>query len=844
MKLLTGCWTMWLTLIWTMPAGAAQAPGTLKGTVMSLDPQGAVIYLAGASVIMRSPILPNGLLVVSTDQQGEFLVPKLIAGEYTITVELQGFTPVTKTVTVRPDVTTEVQFQLAIAQVTGEVTVEARPEMMDTIESSQRTEIGQRELTYAPLVSEKFQDTLPLVPGVVRGPDGLINIKGARSNLSALLVNSANADDPVTGESGISLPIDAVQSVEVLSSPYLAEYGKFAGGVTEVETKAGGDKWRFSFNNFLPRGRRRRDPFTGEKALVGIESWTPRLRVGGPLVKDRLILAQTFQYRFVRTKVDVLPDPQEPPVIVDRRGEVERDTKLESFDSFTEFSYRINSKNDLTITLSLFPQNNQFANLNAFNPPLVSPNFRQRGFQLGLTERAFLTPNLVLHSLLSFRDFDVEVFPNGPQPMTLTPEVNTGNFFNHQRRDTDRVEVMETLSYQPSLEHLFKFGANVAHTTFEGRHQSFPVRVVRADGTLSQLIECEGDTRLRRNKTEMALFAQDKWLVHRRVTLDVGLRYDRETIADENLWAPRFGFVLVPSGDNRTAIRGGVGLFYGKMQLNVATFDQLQHRLITRYGPDGLIPLGPSRRFLNLTEAGKLRTPYNLAWNVEVDRELSPRLMVRLGYLQREGRREWIINPWEDPLDPTRGILNLSNGGRSRYQEFQITGRFRLGEASTLFASYVRSASTGDLNGFNEFFGNFENPIIQPNEVSRLNFDAPNRLLVWGNIELPWKITVFPVLDIHDGFPFSHIDEDRNFIGRRNRAGRFPLFASLDLRITKGFTLRFRRRDYNLRAGIKIFNLTDHFNPRDVQNNIDSPTFGRFHNSVGTLFRGTFQIDF
>lgn len=843
MKLWTGCWAALLTLVWAMLAGAVQTSGALKGTVTSLDPQGATIYLVGASVIIRSPILPNGLLTVSTDRQGEFLIPRLVAGEYTVTIELQGFTPVTKTVTVKPDVTTEAPFHLTLAQVTGEVTVEAKPDI-ETVESSQRTEIGQRQLTYAPLVSEKFQDTLPLVPGVVRGPDGLINIKGARSNLSTLLVNSANTDDPVTGESGISLPVDAVQSVEVLSSPYLAEYGKFAGGVTEVETKAGGDKWRFAFNNFMPRGRRRRDPFTGEKALVGIESWTPRLRVSGPLVKDRLILAQTFQYRFVRTKIDVLPDPQEPPVIVDSRGEVERDTKLESLDSFTEFGYRLNRQHDVTVTLSLFPQNNQFVNLNAFNPPLVSPNFRQRGFQLGINERAFITPNLVLTSLLSIRDFDIEVFPNGPRVMTFTPEVNTGNFFNRQDRDTDRIEVVETLSYQPSIAHLFKFGGNVAYTKFNGTHQSFPVRIQRADGTLSQLIEFAGDPRLQQNKTELTLFAQDKWLVQRKVTLDLGLRYDRETIADENLLAPRFGFVIVPSTDNRTAIRGGVGLFYGKMQLNVGTFDQLPQRLVTRYGPDGLTPLGPPRRFLNVIGAGQPETPYSVSWNVEVDRQIWPRLTLRLGYLQRDGRREFILNPFEDPLDPARGILELSNGGRSQYQEFQIMGRFRLGEASHLFASYVRSASTGDLNGFNEFFGNFENPIIRPNEVSRLNFDAPNRLLVWGNIELPWKLTAFPLLDVHDGYPFSHIDEDRNFIGRRNRAGRFPRFMSLDFQLTKGFKVRLRGRDYNLRVGVRMFNLTNHFNPRDVQNNIDSQTFGRFHNSVDAQFRGTFQIDF
>jgi hypothetical protein len=404
--------------------------------------------------------------------------------------------------------------------------------------------------------------------------------------------------------------------------------------------------------------------------------------------------------------------------------------------------------------------------------------------------------------------------------------------------------VVETLSYQPSVSHLFKFGVDIARTMFDDLHESHPVRIHRANGTLSQLIEFTGDPFIKRDTTEFTAFAQDKWLLHRKLTFDLGVRYDRETIAEENLFAPRFGFVVVPSDDNRTAIRGGIGLFWGKMQLNIGTFDQLQERIVTVFGPDGLTLNGPARRFVNLIGSGTPETPYSVSWNVEVDRQITPGLTLRFGYLQREGRREFIINPFEDPTDPTRGILELSNGGRSRYREFQVTGRYNFGESNTLFVSYVRSSATGDLNGVNEFFANFENPIVRPNEVSRLPFDAPNRFLVWGNIELPWKITLFPVLDVHDGFPFSIIDEDRNFIGRRNRAGRFPVFVSWDMKITKRFNIKYKGKKVELDAGARIFNITNHFNPRNVQNNIASARFGDFLNNVGTLVRGSFQLRF
>jgi len=73
--------------------------------------------------------------------------------------------------------------------------------------------------------------------------------------------------------------------------------------------------------------------------------------------------------------------------------------------------------------------------------------------------------------------------------------------------------------------------------------------------------------------------------------------------------------------------------------------------------------------------------------------------------------------------------LLLRNDGKSRYREFQVTGRLRLQERHHVYVSYVRSSATGDLNAFNDYFGNLRNPVIRANERSLQPFDAPNRLL-------------------------------------------------------------------------------------------------------------------
>src|SRR3974377_1376132 len=112
--------------------------------------------------------------------------------------------------------------------------------------------ITEKTIANAPNVNERFDSLLPLVPGVVRGPDGRINLKGARNTQSGALVNSANVTDPATGGSAISLPIDVVSSVQVISDPFDPQYGRFTGALSTAETKTGSfEKRHFSVQNLM-----------------------------------------------------------------------------------------------------------------------------------------------------------------------------------------------------------------------------------------------------------------------------------------------------------------------------------------------------------------------------------------------------------------------------------------------------------------------------------------------------------------------------------------------------------------------------------------------------------------
>ena len=744
----------------------------LQGTVSVSSANGASERLPGPSLTLTSTALGKTSVSAVTNDQGEFKFTGLVAGFYTLEITLNGFKPRTQTVTINPGVNTLEKIDLEIESLQNEVTVVTDADSVNTSDSTQATSFKQDALETIPLVNERFQDAIPLVPGVVRGPDGLLNLKGARSGQSGYIVNSANVTDPVTGEFAINLPIEAIQTTEVLTNPYAAEYGHFTGGVTSVETRSGTEKFQANATSFFPRVRRRGGSF------VGIEAFTPRVTFSGPINKDKLKFFQSFEYRFVRTPIENLPP-------------LKRDTDLESFDSLSQVDWDIDARNHLTTTFSLFPEKLRYVGLNTFNPQEVTPNFKQRGYLWAINERRIMSSKSLLETSFSIKQFDADVFPSsGTAPMNLAPDVNSGSFFNQQSRESRRYEALGTYSFSPpdlAGSHMMKLGGGLSRVTYNGSNLSNTLRILRADGTRTEQLDFEGGGRLARNRQEGFAYFQDKWNVSRRLTVDYGARFDRDNIASETNFAPRIGFALLPVLDGRTVIRGGIGLFYDDIDLNIATFSQLQERVLTHFGPDGEQIIGhPVHQRFVQTDTG-FRTPRSVNWNIELDREWVKNLVVRVGYQQRQATREFVLNPIDTP---DRGsILALSNSGSSRYRELEITTKYKFRESDEFVASYVRSSAKGDLNDFNSYYSNFENPIIQSNERSRLPWDAPNRFLFYGTFHVKNGITLAPVFDMRTGFPYSIIDEQRNFVGPRNLAGRYPTFASFDLQILKSVTL-------------------------------------------------------
>lgn len=795
-------------------AQSSASSGTVEGTVFVSD-SGVPALLPGAKVILKG----SATLETETAADGKFSFSGVNSGTYTIEASLPGM-KADQAVTIVDGADVKVPLELKLAAVATSVTVTATSSNEAEISTTNVT-ISEKTVADAPNSNERFESLLPLVPGVVRGPDGRINMKGARAAQSGALVNSANVTDPASGSPAINLPIDVVSSVQVITNPYDPQYGKLAGAVSTVATKTSNyEKFHFSIQNIAPRWRNRAG------TIAGLGAATPRATLTGPILSDRLAFTQSAEYRFVRTPVNSLPPFQ-------------RDTKLEGFDSYTQFDFTHGSKQTGTLSVTVYPQKLDYMALNTFTPQPSTADFRQRGHEVYAQHRYITGPDSMLISQFSYKTYDVDINPQTYEPFELLIDTTEGGFFNQQSRSTTRYDGQESYQFAPRHllgAHQFKVGVDYAHSSFNGMEEFFPVVLIGTAGTAIEQITFTAPTHFNVGQNETAAYASDQWTPLSRLSFNFGLRSDSDTVTGSTHIAPRGSALLTLTSDGKTLLSGGAGLFYDRVPLMLPVFADLPGRTVSMYDSNGRI--SSSTAYVNQI-AGGLQNPRSTSWNVELERQVTSTFTARVGYEERNTARDFVVSPTAG-TEP--GVISLSNTGSDSYREFQVTGRYQIPRA-TVNASYVRSRAYGDLNDPFLFIGNYPQAVIQTDGRGRLLFDAPNRFLIWPVVAGPWKLNILPVYDLHTGFPYSVENEYRQYIGPRDDR-RYPQFSSCDLQVTRPATIHAAGKRVNLLVGGSAFNVFNHDNPRDVQNDLDSYTFGDFYNPAWREFRGKLVFEF
>src|SRR5258708_3949732 len=570
----------------------------IEGTVYTVDSDGNRFEVPAALVRLSGPSFSQETV---TNSQGRYSFLAVATNTYQIDAMAPGLTG-SNTVTFVSGTAVDVPVELRVEALKESVTVTASSKPPVSTNSSEQSVINKSTVLNAPNKQDRVDALLPLIPGVVRGPDGLINMKGARTSQGGALVNSANVTDPVMGNAAMSLPIDVVETVKVIANPYDPEYGRLTGAVASVETATGNlNAFHLTAQNLMVRPRKRDGDF------IGIESATPRITATGPLVKGKIAFTQSFEYRFVRTPVSSLP-------------QLQRDMKFEGFNSFSQLDVTLSQRQSLTASFALYPQKLNYLGLNTFNPQPSTPYLHHPGYIGSIHHRYAFGADTLLVSQVSYKRFDADVTPNSNDAYQLLVETTQGGFFDRQHRETRRTEWQET--YQFGIRnlfgaHQFKIGTDFAHSDYDRRITPLPLNTIGASNLPIERIGFGPASRFNISQNETAAFVADKWTPFQRLTLDLGMSLDRDSVTDSINAAPRAGFALMLTRDAKTLLKSAFALFYDRVPLDIASFPFLPGRTITSLAPAGEIL--SSVEYANTITAG-LPNPRSLGLDIEIHR--------------------------------------------------------------------------------------------------------------------------------------------------------------------------------------------------------------------------------
>lgn len=786
----------------------------------------------------------NGVLVHLTDDQkhqrsgetdeiGHLLFTNLRPGRYDLTAEKAGFLPLAQQGIEVRDRFTSIELVLPALlprteniEVRGTImAVEESASVVNKLPPGTARELPSRPSTVA--------DALPLTPGVVREPGGGLILSSSPEHRSALIVNSADVTDPATGQFGLTVPIDSVEVLSVYQTAYLAEYGRFTAGLVSVETKRGGDKWKWEINDPLPEFRIR------SYHLRGLKTATPRLNFEGPLIANKLFFSEGFEYAVRKTAVYTLPFPY-------------NQKRQQGLNSFSQLDWIASAKHLVTATVHLAPQRIGALTMDFYNPLPSTPDSRARNFTGTVFDRLTIWRGL-LENRFSVTSFDTATWSRGNDDFVMSPTGNSGSFFANQERNSRRTSGASSFSFAPIEKlgtHQFKIGGYLAGSEQTGDRSSHPVNVVDMLNRRLLRITFSPPRNFQVSDIEKSFFAQDHWILTNRFSLDFGVRTESQQISGAFRVAPRGGFSFVPVPEWQTTFRGGFGFFYDRVPLNVYAFNRYPNRIITLYDTTGAITSGPTL-YVNTLGQSRVRFPFvrqqpkdgNFSprgniWSFQVEQPIGKRLKARATYLHNDGDGLVILNRVAPDPDNDTGAFLLEGTGESRYRQLDFTALLKLRDDRQLHFSYTYSQARGDINDFGRFIGTVPAPIIRANQYGRLPTDLPNRFLTWGVVRFPLKFQIAPVVEYRTGFPYLETNATQGYAGTPYR-NRFPNFFSIDSRFSKDLKVT---TNYSVRLSLSGFNLTNHFNPEAVRGNSADPAYGYFFGHRGRRF--TVDFDF
>ena len=617
--------------------------GSLEGSVV--DSSGAAVPNAAVTVTNQA----NGAsFSTTTTQEGLFIFPIVAVGSYDLKVESSGFGALTrKDIPVTVGAKVNLPIRLSVSGKTESVTVTADVPLVETTRTQMSSTVDERSVASLPVNGRNFIDFVLLTPGVTRDVrTGDISFAGQRGTLNSLTVDGADDNNTffgqTTGRTGsgrapYQFSQDAVQEFQVNTNGYSAELGHAGGAVINVITKSGSNDFHGGgFWFFRDRGLNADDPIN--KLSASLKN-IPVARkpayhfnqfggnVGGPIFKNRAFFffdydgQRNTQLNPVLLNIPVIaaPTAQQSAAIAylqARGGSWSRALNENTY--LGKVDWTLNAKN--LVSARYNRQNFTGAGFESGGPTVASEH---TGASLVKTDMvtasltSTLTPRMVNVGRFSYQ-IDSEPgqadsnLPEATVKQTNQTLLTVGrNFFSPRETTIHRQQYADTLTYTRGA-HTFKAGAdfirdrilNFFPGNFSGSYtfnslQSFGCSLAgTAPGSSAACPVVAGDQFVQAfagagtsgattnpNIFETSFFFQDDWRARTNLTLNIGLRYDRQRTdappvsnpaaaaagiftdrldVDNNNFGPRVGFAWTPVVDGKYVFRGGYGIFYGR----------------------------------------------------------------------------------------------------------------------------------------------------------------------------------------------------------------------------------------------------------------------------------------
>lgn len=857
---------------------------TLEGKVT--DDKGEA--LPGATVIARD--METGYTKSTiTRNDGTYIISGLQPGKYELEVNLSGFdTKVKKGFTFNVGSRHSINFTLIPSTLEEKVTVTAESPMVEVTKSEVSKVVDRSKIDSLPMLERDFGDLTIMKAGV----------QGERSNAQPsgsgeMMIDGVSNEWVGRNTVRSSIPADAIQEFRVMTNQYEAEYGNASGMIRSAITRSGTNDWRGRLAFFY-----RDDYFDDVNYFVDHEEYKgPKLSpdeyekpefsrynysgfLGGPIVKDKLHFFLAYEGLTYKDNYTVnIPIERYPKETFPRSS----GTNM----VMAKLNYQLNEKNLFTVRYGLDrPTENDYGAGGTYhNSSRYDRVEYTHELQANWTYYPSNNTMNELRVLFSRNKYDYEV----PDKTAYTISRPSGTFGPStnlpQWASENRIQFAENFSIFIG-DHSIKLGIDASSVRMDGEiYQYYPGYYIFATNEPFDpnkfstypylLVRSPEIATLDTPYSEAAVFAQDSWKIHPRLTLNYGLRWNYYTCEnlDINNFSlaslnPRFGFSWDPVGDGKTAIRGGVGTYSQNPQLNLGLLVGLMDALEIQYYfypgyPDPSVPnpfipsipyeppvttyrgqenhippytvqttLGFKREFFTDVSLG-----FDLVWSkgVKFSRFENKNPVIPGTSIQRE--------------DPTKGDeWVITSNGKSDYKGLYVTFTKRYSHGWSLDVAYTLSRSWSDVETeqsmpYDYEEGNWDR-MYGPN-----NADATHRLSVSGIVDLPlgFQLTgisyyrsatpwsAFYVGDVNkDSRNYDLVDEHRN--ARRG----FDSFW-LNVRISKYVTIS----QYRFQFFGEIYNVTDRANFSDIHNRYKTENFGEpMAAGDPRLIQFGFRIDF